>query len=226
MLLRACFLIALIAVLAETMAHGAAALAGVALKQRELSALRGALSAAIAAAQTSAARAIAAGADPSSAVPAPYATCYDSSSAGCVISATASVSTPTPAAMATPSSCPETNCTMYLQGNTAVAESRVAYRISATVVAANGDILASRTGGVSFRTFGTPPYVSLTGSLDSTLDAIENGGVGDDGGNANAAGTLISVEYVRSGAATSPLPGNVWRATQQHPATSAPAWDR
>lgn len=224
MLLRALFLIALIAVLAETMVYGAAALAHVALRQREISALRAAFSAAIASTQASAAHAVASGGNPALALPAPFATCYDSSSAGCAIAATATVSIPAPAA--SPATCPGTDCTIYLQGNTAVAESRVTYHVTASVLARNGDVVATRNSDVTFRTFAMPPYVSLAGSLDDTLDAIVDGSVGDDGGNANAAGTLISVEYVLSGAAASPQPGNVWHATQQHPATSAPAWDR
>jgi hypothetical protein len=226
MLLRTMFLLALLALLAETFVHGAGALARVALQHRELAATRAAFSAAVSAAQQSAARAIAAGQSPSLVLPSPFATCYDATSTGCAIAATASISTPTPAALPSPPACPQTDCTIYLQANSAVAESRVAYHISTTVTAANGDALVSRAGDGAFRTFTAPPYASLVGSLDATLDALENGGAGDDGGNASAAGTLITVEYVPSGAGSSPIPGNVWHAQDEHPATSAPAWDR
>jgi len=217
MLLRAMFLLAAIAVLVETLLHGAAALARAALQQQELGATRAAFAAAIAAAQNTAA---------SQGVPTPFATCYLSGASGCAIGATATVSTPTPGAAATPSACPDTACTVYLQNNTAVAESRVTYHVVATVTAANGDALVTRAGDIAFRTFETPPYASLVGTLDATLDALENGGVGDDGGNANAAGTLIDVEYVRSGVPSTPIPGNVWRALDEHPALGLPAWDR
>ncbi len=217
MLLRAMFLVLFVAALAETATHGAAALARASLQQHELSALRTAFVAAVAAAQSAA---------PHGAVPTPFATCYEASSAGCELSATATISSPTPSSLATPNACPSTNCTIYLQSNSAIAESRAAYHIVTTVNAANGDTLLTRQADIAFRTFATAPFASLVGSLDATLDALENGGAGDNGGNASAAGTLIDVEYVPSGASASPIPGNVWRAQAQHPATAVPSWDR
>jgi len=216
MLLRTLFLIALLALLAEIAIAGASALARASLAHRELLALRAAFVAAVAAAQQAA---------PGDTVPSPVATCFLANSAGCEIAATATISTPTPSALATPATCPQTDCTVYLQNNSAVSESRVAYHVVATVSAANGDVLVSRQSDIAFRTYATAPYASLVGSLDATLDALEAGGTGDDGGNANAAGTLINVEYVPSGVASSPIPGNVWQAAGEHPATSAPAWD-
>ena len=224
MLLRAFFLIALLGMLAETLVQGSASLARVSMKEREAAAMRAALSAAISSAQTAAAQAVASGADPSIAAPAPIATCFDATPSGCAIAVTATVATVTAGRPA--ESCPDTDCTIYLQENSAVTESRVGYRVNASVLAPNGDVIATRNGDLAFRTFATPPYASLVGSLDATMDAIADGGVGDDGGNASAASTLITVEYVPSGAAASPLPGNVWRATQQHPAANVPAWDR
>ncbi len=217
MLLRTMFLVLLIAALAETTLHGAAALARASLHQTELAAMRAAYVGAIAAAQSAAT---------SRAVPMPFATCYLASGTHCNVAVTATIASPTPSAQVTPSRCPHTNCTIYLQNNSAVAESRVAYHIVMTVSAGNGATLASREADIVFRTFATPPYATLVGSLDGTLDAIANGGVGDDGGNAGAAGTLINVEYVPSGASASPIPGNVWRSQDQHPANVAPAWDR
>jgi len=217
MLLRTMFLLVLIAALAETVVHGAAALARTSLEQTELSAMRAAFVAAVASAQDAAANRTA---------PAPFATCYVASGTQCDVAVTATIASSTPSAQVTPSVCPHTNCTIYLQNNSAVAESRVAYHLVMTVRAGNGDVLASRATNVAFRTFAAPPYATLVGSLDGTLDAIANGGTGDDGGNAGAAGTLINVEYVSSGASASPIPGNVWRSQDQHPASVVPAWDR
>jgi hypothetical protein len=217
MLLRVLFLVLFVAALAEAAIHGAATLARASLQQQELSALRVAFVAAVAAAQSAA---------PQGSIPTPFATCYLASDAGCEISATATISSPTPSSLATPIACPSTNCTIYLQTNSAVAESRTAYHVVTRVNASNGDTLLSRQADVAFRTFATAPYASLVGSLDATLDALEDGGAGDNGGNAGAAGTLIDVEYVPSGASASPVPGNVWRAQAQHPATAGPSWDR
>ena len=217
MLLRTLFLVGLVALLAQTFIAGASDLARASLAHQQLLALRAAFVAAVTAAQLAA---------PTDAVPAPVSTCFLAGGSGCEISATATISTPTPSALATPPACPQTECTVYLQNNSAVAESRVAYHVVVTVSAANGDVLASRGADVAFRTYATAPYASLVGSLDATLDALEAGGTGDDGGNANAAGTLINVEYVPSGVASSPIPGNVWHALEEHPATNVPPWDR
>jgi len=217
MLLRALFLLLLVATLSETAVHGAGALARVALQHAELAAMRTASSAAVAAAASAA---------PSGTVPTPFATCYLAHDTACEISVTSTLTTGTPSAIATPSACPGTPCTIFLQSNTAVAEGRAVYHIVTTVTANNGDVVLSRQGDIAFRTFATPPYTALVGSLDATLDALGNGGVGDDGGNASAAGTLISIEYVPSGASGSPIPGNVWRSQDQQPVTAVPSWDR
>lgn len=217
MLLRTLVVLLLVATLAETVVHAAAALARASFHQTELAAMRAASNAAISAGASAA---------PSNAVPTPFATCYLANDTGCDVAVTATLTSPTPSSVATPSACPSTNCTVYLQRNSAVAESRVAYHVVTTVTANNGDVVLSRQGDIAFRTFATPPYAALVGSLDATLDALENGGKGDNGGNASAAGTLISIEYVPSGASASPIPGNVWRSQDQHPATVVPLWDR
>jgi hypothetical protein len=93
------------------------------------------------------------------------------------------------------------------------------------VRAANGDALASRRATVSFRTFATAPYASLAGSVDDTLDAIEDGGVSDDGGSASPSGsTLVRVQYQQQGTPNR-IPADVWRSQEQHPATASPPWD-
>jgi len=224
MLLRTLYLVAFLGALAEVCVHGAAALARAGFERHVQVAMRTALSGAVAA--TASSLATAQGSNVAVTLPTPFATCYDARSSGCAIRVAVVISTPAPVVAATPSSCPQTDCTIYLQANSAVAESRFLTHLTATATAANGDVIALRSGDVAFRTFASPPYVSLAGSLDATLDAIENGGVGDDGGNANAAGTLVNVEYAPSGVSGSSISGNVWRALDEHPATNAPPWDR
>ncbi len=211
MLLRTMFLVALLVIVAETIVHGAAALAQVALYQRALDAARTAFVSGVHAAQA----AVVAGT-----TPAPVASCAYADTHGCEIDVQTTFTVPTPGAAAT--SCPGTACTIVLQGNSAVGEARKAFVISSTVSAASGAILAARAGTVTFRTFATAPYAAVVGSADGTLDALMNGGTGDDAGAAN---TLITVEYDLGGGggATS---GNVWQPVVESPASAAPAWER
>jgi hypothetical protein len=217
MLIRAMLLIAFVTVLAETAVYGAAALARMTFHARERAALRAAFSDAIRAAQTAAA---------GGAISAPSATCVFTTDKGCAITVRTTISVPTPVAGATPSSCPNGDCTVYMQNNSHVAESRASYTIAAQVIASNGDVLATRRGVVAFRTFATPPYAALVGSLDDTLDAMANGGISDDAGNESAtSSTLIHVDYQQSGNPATQVPADVWRALDEHPATAAPSWD-
>ena len=109
-----------------------------------------------------------------------------------------------------------------MQGNSAVGEARAAFVISSIVSAASGAQIATRIGMVTFRTFATAPYASIVGSTDGTLDALMNGGAGDDAGATN---TLITVEYdLRGGGAATA--GNVWQPVIESPASAAPAWER
>jgi hypothetical protein len=223
MLLRTMFLIALIAVLAETIVHGAGVLAQAALRQRALDAARIAFVSGVRGAQAAVAQSIAANPQASTfPAPAPIATCAYADASGCAITVQTTFASPTPAPAATPSACPDTACTIVLQNNSAVNESRAAFVISSVVSAAGGAPLAMRSGLVAFRTFATPPYASIVSGLDGTLDALVDGGTGDDGGNAN---TLITVEYDAAGGSTG-VPGNVWHAAIENPASTTPAWDR
>jgi hypothetical protein len=108
-----------------------------------------------------------------------------------------------------------------LQSNSAVSEARAAFGIASVVSAASGAALASRSGVVAFRTFATPPYASIVGGTDATLDALTIGGTSDDAG---ASSTLITVEYDPSGGGSSTV-GNVWQPIIESPASAAPAWD-
>ena len=211
MLLRMMFLLALLAVVAETIVHGAAALAQVALRQRALDAARTAFVSGVHVAQA----AVVAGT-----TPAPIATCAYADTHGCEIDVQTTFTAPTPGAAAT--SCPGTACTIVLQGNSAVGEGRQAFVISSIVTAASGATLAVRAGMVTFRTFAAAPYAAVVGSADGTLDALINGGTGDDAGAANS---LITVEYdLRGGGAATA--GNVWHPVVESPASAAPAWER
>jgi hypothetical protein len=213
MLLRTMFLVALLAVIAETIVHGAASLAHVALQQRAVDVARAAFVSGIKAAQGVAAQ---------GGIPAPIATCAYADANGCAIDVQTTFATPTPATAPAPSACPGTPCTVVMQANSSVSEGRAAYIISSMVSAANGTPLASRTGVVTFRTFATAPYASVVGSTDATLDALMNGGTADDGGAANS---LITVEY-DSSAGGSVTSGNVWQPIVESPASAAPAWER
>jgi len=222
MLLRTMFLLALLAVLGETIVHGAASLAQAALRQRALDAARLAFVSGVRAAQTSVAQSIAANPQTTSfAVPAPIATCIYAGANGCEINVQTTVALQSAAPAPSPSTCPGTACTIVLQSNSAVSEARASYGIASIVSAASGTTLASRSGIVAFRTFATPPYASIVGGTDATLDALINGGAGDDAG---ASSTLITVEYDPSGGGSSSA-GNVWQPSIESPASAAPAWD-
>lgn len=209
-------LVAFVAVLGETVVYGAAALARMTFHAREHAAVRAAFSDGIRQAQAAAA---------GGPMPQPRATCAFATSQGCAINVRTTVSIPSPVPGATPASCPGTTCTVYMQNNSHVGESRVSYRITADVLASNGDVLMTRSGIVAFRTFATSPYAALIGSVDATLDAIANGGVGDDAGNNGTASTLIHVEYQQSGDPATRVPADVWRALDEHPPSAAPSWD-
>jgi len=202
------FVLAMLAVLGETLVHGAASLARVALHQRALDAARLAFVSGTRAAQSALAR---------GETPTPTATCAYADAAGCEIAVQTTFALP--AAAATPGTCPGTPCVVELQSNSAVDEGRAAYVISTTVMAANGAPLASRSGVVAFRTFATAPYAAIVGGADGTLG--ENA-PGDDAGSAN---TLITVEYDLRGGASATA-GNVWQPLVESPASAAPAWDR
>ena len=212
MLLRTMFLLAMLAVLGETLVHGAASLARAALHQRALDAARVAFVTGARAAQAALAQ---------GQTPAPIATCAYADANGCEINVQTIFATPTPAAAPTPSVCPGTDCVVELQSNNAVSEGRAAYTISSLVTAVNGAPLASRSGTVVFRTFATPPYAVIAGGTDGTIDALVNGGAADDAG---AAGTLITVEYDQNGSAAATA-GNVWQPLVEAPASAAPAWE-
>ena len=212
MLLRMMFLLALLAVLGETIVHGAASLAQAALRQRALDAARAAFVSGVRAAQASVVQDV---------MPVPIATCVFADANGCEINVQTTIAVVTPAASPEATACPGTPCTVILQGNTAVNEARTAFTISSVVSSANGATLAARSGTVAFRTFATPPYASIVGGSDATLDALLQSGAADDAGGS---GTLITVEYEPSGGGAG-TPGNVWQPLLENPAAPAPAWE-
>ena len=223
MLLRTIFMLALVAIAGEAIVHAPGALARAALHQRALDAARTALAAGVGEAQATIALALQA--NPGAAavpLPMPLATCAYSDANGCELRVQTVFATPTPAAAPSPASCPQTDCVVMLQGNSAVAEARITWRITATVSAPAGAQLATRSAVAAFRTYGAPPYASLAGGVDASIDALMTGGVADDAGSPSS---LITVQYAPSGggAGTS---GNVWDALTQTSATAAPAWER
>jgi hypothetical protein len=215
MLLRAIVLIAIVAVLSETIVSAAAALGRASLHERELSLVRDGLGSAIESAQQSIA---------THAIAPPSTRCAYADSHGCAITLQTTI-TPATAVPETPT-CPSGNCTITTQANANVAESRASYSLAVTLLAANGDRLMERNGVVSFRTFDVSPYATLAGSLDVTLDTLMNGGVGDDGGDASTAhGTLVHVLYQQMGGRNA-VSADVWRAKQEQPATASQPWVR
>jgi hypothetical protein len=212
-LLRTMFLLALLAVLGETIVHGAASLAQAALRARSLDAARTAFVSGVRAAQASIAQGVA---------PAPIATCAFADANGCEINVQTTIATATPSAAPAATACPSTPCTVILQGNSAVSEARATFLISTVVNSASGATLARRSGTVAFRTFATPPYAAIVGGADATIGALLDGGAADDGG---APTSLITVEYDPSDGGTNTA-GNVWQPVIENPASAAPAWER
>jgi len=227
MLLRTVFLLALIAVLAETIAHGAAALARASLHERALAAARAQFAAALTLAQDAVATSMQQPLASTIVLPAPSPTCAATTSTGCALTATTSLTLAnvTPAAPAS-SGCPQTDCTVYLESNDLVREGRVSVEIATTITAPDGSTLARRAATVAMRTFRVAPYAALVGTLDATLDDVAANGTGDDGGANTSAPTLINVLYENNAnPAATPLPGNVWQTQLQHPATLSSPWD-
>jgi hypothetical protein len=229
MLLRSLFVLLLFFALAETMVHGAHALAQVILRRAAASAVHDALTTATFAAQGAIAAAIAAGADPRSVTPiapSPSATCVASGQAGCAIEAGAAVRFAA-IAQATPMACASDGCAVYEQGNDAVAEGRIGATLSAQAFSPSGAVLARRTQTVVFRTWRVAPYAALSGSADGSLGAFNASAAGADAGEVpagTAPGTLIDVLY-QNRATGATLPANVWHPQADGSALNAPpAW--
>jgi hypothetical protein len=206
MLLRVLFLCAAVAVLGETMLQAAASLAIAALHQQGVAAARNEFGVAAGVAQSTLANAIAAGYTPAP-LPSLTPTCAVTTDGGCTLTANATLAIATPS----PSACPTSGCDFYLQGNDAVSESRTSVAIDVDVTDSEGEIVASRSGTVVFRSLRVPPYILSDGMLDATLDDTA-GSAGEIGGSVpsgTSAGTLIDVVYqnARSGET---IPANVW----------------
>lgn len=220
MLLRTIFVLALFTIVAETIAHGAAALAAQALHQRALQASRVALVTGIQTAQSAVAQTIAV--NPSATtfpLPSPVATCVYADAAGCTMNVQTTFDSPSPAPSAT--ACPQTDCAILVQANSAIGEGRASVLVTTTVSAASGAPLATRRAVAAFRTFDVAPYATLVGGVDASVDALMNGGAADDAGSASS---LITVQYAPSGGG-SPVSGNVWQSEREASATAAPAWE-
>jgi hypothetical protein len=206
------FLLALLAVLGETIVHGAASLAQAALRARALDAARTAFVSGERAAQASFAQGTA---------PEPIATCAFADANGCEINVQTTIAAATPSAAPAATACPGTPCTVMLQGNSAVSEGRTTFLISSVVSAATGATLATRSGTVAFRTFAAPPYAAIVGDADATLSALLDSGAADDAGEPT---TLITVEYDPNGGGANTA-GNVWQPVIENPPSAAPAWE-
>jgi len=228
MLLRTLFIVVLFATVAETIVHGAGALAQISLRRAAASSVQRQFESATTAAQRTLATAIEAGADPQTlkpVAPAPSATCVLAAATGCALEGSAVVAFAN-GVQPSPSPCPSGGCTIYVQDNDLVDEGRVQATIAAQAVAANGAVLASRSEMVSFRTFRVAPYAALAGSLDDSLQRLSGAGDGDDGGavpNGTAPGSLIDVVY-ENRATNKTMPANVWHSQVQDPGATPVAW--
>jgi hypothetical protein len=227
MLLRTLFISTLLAVVAETIVHGAHARAQASLRRTASSGVQRTFETATTAAQAAIASAVEAGGDPQTiqpAAPAPSATCVLASQNGCALEGRATIAFQTPAPQTSP--CASGACTVYEQGNDTVAEWRTRAAIAVEVVAAGGAVLASRSEIVAFRTFRVAPYAALVGSLDGSVQRLSGDGAGDDAGavpNGTAPGSLIDVIYEnRTNKKT--IPANVWRAQVQNSGSVPEAW--
>ena len=228
MLLRTLFIIALFAVVAETIVHGVHALAQIALRRSAATGLQRQFESATTAARQSLAAAVEAGGDPQNltpAAPAPSATCILAAANGCAVDGRATISF-TAGALPSAAPCASGACTIYVQDNDAVDEGRVRATIAAQALAPNGAVLASRSGSVTFRTFRVAPYAALAGSLDGSLDRLAGSGDGDDGGavpNGAAPGSLIDVIY-ENRATKKSMPANVWHSQVERIDAAREAW--
>ena len=216
MLLRTLFIIALFAVVAETIVHGAHGLAQITLRRTAASGIQRQFESATTAVRQSLAAAVEAGGDPqnlSPVAPAPAATCILAAANGCAVDGRATISF-TAAASPSATPCSSGTCTIYVQENDAVDEGRIRATIAAQALAPNGAVLASRSETVTFRTFRVAPYAALAGSLDGSLERLAGSSGGDDGGaapNGTAPGSLIDVLY-ENRATKKSMPANVWRS--------------
>lgn len=75
-------------------------------------------------------------------------------------------------------------CANNEQRNGYVSERRIVAKISVTVQAGDGSILATRESDVTLRTLSAPPYVAIAGARDRTTDAVSVNGLppGEDAG--------------------------------------------
>jgi hypothetical protein len=226
-LLRTLFIMALFAVVAETIVHGVHALAQIELRRSAASGVAQQFQSATTSVQRSLAAAIEAGGDPQNltpVVPALPATCIVANATGCALDGSATVTFAAAQPSATP--CADATCTIYIQDNDAVDEGRVTATIAAEAQAPNGAVLASRSQTVTFRTFRVAPYAALAGSLDGSLERLAGSGDGDDGGavpNGTAPGSLIDVIY-ENRASKKSMPANVWHSQVQSFSAAPTAW--
>ncbi len=117
-------------------------------------------------------------------------------------------------------------CANNEETNLYVSERRLSARVSVTVRAADGGILAARDADVTLRVMSTPPYVAIVGVGDHSVDAIASGDPASEdagrppatsnpcaiGSPGNSDDTVVRVAYenAQTGACTD---GSAWRTT-------------
>ncbi len=202
MLLRTVAIVALIAMLATTLAQACAALGRARIHRSAQRAADDAFSSTLMAAQNDIAVAIQAGADPRTLTIAPTpapSTCIAVGAAPCgfqvVAGITQTTAAPVGSAAEDATAC-QPQCADDLQENDAIAEGRIAITILVSVRNASGERYAVRERDALFRTFRVAPYAALVGTRDETDEAIAPGAsAGDDAGTPQ---TVVNVRYVNA----------------------------
>jgi hypothetical protein len=217
------FLIAI----AETIVHGAHALAGAMLERQASVATQAELTDAIGTAEKAIADTIEAGGDPkalSPAAPSPSPTCVLQMQQTCGLRGETSIAFQAPSATASP--CPSDTCAAYAQGNDAVDEGRIDAIVTTQVLTPDGAVVATRTDRATFRTIRVAPYAVMAGNGDDSVASVSSEGTGNDAGAAplgTAPGTLIDVLY-RNQLTGQNVPANVWNPQARGSSAVAPAW--
>lgn len=186
MLANTLFYVALIALAASTVLSAGAAMTRMTILRLSQSALGSGYQRAAAALQQRLSSEIAMHGFPSplpSFTPLPQA-CADAGSP-CKYKTDATIALTQPGAEAFSAVCDPSasNCAPNEEANAYVDERRLSARITVTVSAPDGSILAVRSGEAILRTFSVPPYVAIAGSRDGSFDGFTAARApGDDGG--------------------------------------------
>ena len=225
MLANALFYVALIALAASTLLSAGAAMTRMTILRLSQSALASGYQRAASTLQLRLSSEIATHGFPSplpSFTPLPQACAGGVSACDYTTSATIALTQAAPETFAPACDPSSSNCASNEEANAYVGERRLSARITVTVNARDGTILAARAGDVVLRTFSVPPYVTIAGSRDGSFDEYAAARApGDDGGTlpatpdpcataAPANDTAVRVAY-RNAVTNACSDGSAWR---------------